>query len=150
MGLTRIATVVLAVLFLAGCGSNPDIGDPSPSRSSSAIAEPVAGLPDGVDGNPTGAPGAGLSDDGRLWIATYGSSSNPLTIAAVSAEAQTVTVTFEQKPGPATMDLVPSTSTVSLPGAVDSELPITVVLGDLGTVRLDPPTPGSIAWLPAR
>lgn len=152
MALMRIGTIMVTALFLAGCGSNPDLGDPAPTPSlgTSEIAEPAPGLPDGVQGNQVGSPGAGLSDDGKLWIATYGSSSNPLVVADVAADGQTVTVTFEQPSGPATMDLVPSTSTITLPAGVDPDQPISVVLGDAGAVSLDPPEPGSIIWLPAR
>lgn len=110
---------------------------------------PTSGLPPGVDGteaNPASLPGAGLTTDGRLWVVTFGSGSNPLTVAQVDADRQTVTVHLTQRDGPATADLVPTTTTLELPDGVDPGQPVTVDLPGFGTVELDPPTPGRVVW----
>ncbi|MFI5428539.1 hypothetical protein [Aeromicrobium sp. UC242_57] len=82
---------------------------------------------------------------------TYGSSTNPLVATDVSGDGQTVTVTLAQRDAPATMDLVPTTSTVALPAGVDVEETVTVVLGELGSVELGGKTaPAGVVWLPAQ
>jgi hypothetical protein len=155
MPVLRIGALICAVvLAVAGCSSDsqPSSSEPSASADGGSPADaatPVRGLPDGVDGNTLGTPGAGLSPDGRLWVVTYGSGSSPMAVGEVTAEGQTVDVPLSMGDGSATMDLVPSTSTIDLPDGVDPAETISVVLGELGIVSLDPPTPGQVVWAPA-
>ncbi len=135
---TALALAALTALMLAACS------DDGPTSS--------AGLPDGVSGNLAGTAGAGLSAaDGPLWVITYGSSTNPLVAGDVSADGQTVTVELtNDEDAPATADLVPTTSLVDLPDGVSTDEPIDVVLGDLGTVLVDPADVGTVVWLDAQ
>ncbi|SDD37964.1 hypothetical protein SAMN05216410_3209 [Sanguibacter gelidistatuariae] len=131
--------VAVALIALAGCGSDhPD--DSSTSETSAATSLFVTGPPDGVSVPADTAAGAGWAKDrkGEIWVLTYGSSTNPRIAVSATADGQTVTVVIaEAYPGkPATADFVPSTSYVAVPESVDSETPVTVVLGDLGTAEI--------------
>jgi hypothetical protein len=164
----------VTVSVLGGCSSDADPIAAGPTATTTAAAPtpttpttpapattepdptpaplPTRGLPPGVAGvgaNPTGLPGAGLTSDGRLWVVTYGSSSNPLTVAQVDAQGQTVTVYLTQRDGPARSDLVPTTTTLDLPEGVDPDRAVTVDLPGFGSVELDPPTPGRVVWATA-
>lgn len=149
----RLGATVAAALLLVGCSSGSDgpasdQPDSTATNTAAPAAEaPTMGLPEGVDNNAAATAGAGISPDGKLWIVTYGSSTNPLAVTDVSADGQTVTVGLAQADRPATMDLVPSTSTVALPAGVDPKKPLTVVLGKLGT--LEYVASGQVRWLPA-
>ncbi len=138
---TALALAALAALALTACSDDSDDG---PTWS--------VGLPDGVSENVATTAGAGLSAaDGPLWVITYGSSTNPLVAGDVSADGQTVTVELTNDPdAPATADLVPTTSLVDLPDGVSADEPIDVVLGDLGTVTVDPADVGTVVWLDAQ
>lgn len=148
----RLGAIMASALLLVGCSSNSD--DPEATDTSSSAAPtpkaPTMGLPKGVDNNASATAGAGLSPDGKLWVVTYGSSTNPLAVTDVSASGQTVAVELAQADRPATMDLVPSTSTLDLPDGVDPKQPITVVLGKLGSLDLGMAAPGYVTWLPAQ
>lgn len=152
MTFIRIGAAVAAALLLVGCSSESDGGDAKAATEPTAttpapIPSPSVGLPDGTAENPASTAGAGISPDGKLWVVTFGSSTNPLAVTNISADGQTVTLALAAEDRPATMDLVPSTSTIALPAGVDPKQTITVVLGDKGSVTL-PPSHTRIAWLP--
>lgn len=156
MTYVRLGAAVAAAVLLVGCSSESDNSPADQPKATAAATSaapaadpPTLGLPEGVDNNGAATAGAGLSPDGKLWIITYGSSSNPLAVTDVSAKGQTVTVGLAQADRPATMDLVPSTSTVALPSGFDTKQPLTIVLGNLGSVELGR-GPGSVVWLPAQ
>lgn len=149
----RLGAAVAAALLLVGCSSESDQSPSANEETSSASTDtasdaPVIGLPDGVTENAAGTAGAGLSPDGQLWIVTYGSSTNPLAVKDISSEGQTVTIGLATGDGPATMDMVASTSTVELPTSIKTDTPITVVLTELGSVTIDPSAHGTVVWLP--
>ncbi|GHS89910.1 hypothetical protein AGMMS50218_17140 [Actinomycetota bacterium] len=137
---TALALAAVTALALTACSDDSD-NEPTSSL----------GLPDGISENVAATAGAGLAaTDGPLWVVTYGSSTNPLVAGDVSADGQTVTVELTNDPdAPATADLVPTTSFVDLPDDVAADEPIDVVLGDLGTVTVDPADVGSVVWLDA-
>ncbi|RLV55594.1 hypothetical protein D9V41_10950 [Aeromicrobium phragmitis] len=58
-----------------------------------------------------------------------------------------VDFTIADDPGrPATMDYAPTTSTVVLDELPSDDAPLTLVLGDLGTVEIDRRAPGEFVW----
>ncbi|AEG43226.1 hypothetical protein [Isoptericola variabilis] len=106
----------------------------------------VRGLPEGVAGatdSPVGA--AWAPADGLLYVVTYGSSSCPTTAEPQAADdAGTLVVTLVPPPADAicTMDYAPTTSVVGMPDGADADGPVSVRLGDAGTVEV-PPRPGT-------
>lgn len=166
------ATCVL-VLLLAACTLKADdtstrtpqptattsaTPESSPSPSAPQQSEPVTdsprpgnpepGLPAGVKSNPDATAGAGLSKNGKLWIITYGSSSNPLRVAGVSSQGQTITVRLAHGAGTASLDVAPSTTTMRLPEGVDDTATMYVDLGGFGQVEILP-SRGTVSWFPA-
>lgn len=136
---------VVALTALVGCGDGD--GGGLYGDSTTASTDFVKGTPEGVTVPADAGGGAGWATDreGELWVLTYGSSTNPLVATKATADGQTVTVTLgEAYPGqPATNDLVPTTSYISVPDGVSSDSPVTVVLGDVGTAEiLSPSQPG--------
>jgi len=146
----RVLLLAVLVLSLAACHS-PGADEPEPSDTPSATPttpEPSRGLPPGVEPAPRSAAGVVVGEDGLIHVVTFGSSSNPAIVREVRAEGQTVTADVRNVPDrPATMDFVPTTSAFVLPTSVDPDRPVTVVLGDLGTVRLASAAPGTQAWV---
>ena len=139
----RMLSAMVALAVLAGCGNGGSDGE------SSATPDYAPGPPAGITVPADAGAGVGWATDreGELWVLTQGSSTNPLVATEATADGQTVTITLgEARPGePATSDLVPTTSYIAAPEGVDSNAPVTVVLGDLGTAEiLDAANPG---WL---
>ncbi|MFE6968800.1 hypothetical protein [Isoptericola sp. NPDC057653] len=149
----------------AATSASPSSPEPSPSASSpepgedpAALApgEHARGLPEGAEGTMDSPAGAGWSPTpGVLLVVTYGSSTCPL-LAQPEGERDssggTAVVTFEKLPdGPCTMDYMPTTSAVALPEGADGGDPLTVRLGDRGTVEVAPRgaegETGPIAWV---
>ncbi len=168
------------VLVLVACAQPTDPGAPGlpteetvpPTEDSPTPTEPstpapdwagvepapgvvVRGLPEGVEGatdSPAGA--AWAPGDGLLYVITYGSSSCPTTAQAQAADDEgTVVVTLVPPPADAicTMDYAPTTSVVGVPAGAGSGGPVSVRLGDAGTVEVTPrPAPGEpgpAAWV---
>lgn len=162
------AALPLAVLLaLAGCASDSGSGaddaatasdgasasdEASPSvTEDAALPETSAmtveagaagrGLPDGVEAPADGATGAAwTAEPGLLYVMTFGSSTCARVAEDATAADGTVTVTFAELPEtqPCTMDYVPTTSVVAVPDDVDAAAPVSVVLGDAGTVDVAP------------
>lgn len=135
------AGAVIALTALAGCDDDGTSGDPSPSP------DYTAGTPDGITVPADAGAGAGWvsGSEHELWIFTIGSSTNPFVATKATADGQTVSVTLnEAHPGqPASADLAPTTSYITVPDSVDRDAPVTVELGDLGTAEItDADTPG--------
>ncbi|WP_286928948.1 MULTISPECIES: hypothetical protein [Aeromicrobium] len=145
--LTRLAVLPVLALALAACGSS---GDDSPGSGSptSATPAPSRGVPAGVEETLDSPAGVAVGEEGQIHVITYGSSTNPAVVNQVSAEGQKVVVQVSPEEGrPATMDYVPTTSTFELPEGVDTDEPVTFVLGAFGTVVLDAIEPGQQAWV---
>ena len=169
---STFAVVVLAVVCSCATSGGGEPEDESPSATTSAapttsgpppsIQDAVleagvtgSGLPEGVtppdDG---GSAGAGWApDDGLLYVVTFGSSTCPVVAepeATLSGDTLVVTAA-PTSDGPCTMDLVPTTSVVGVPDDVDASAPVTVDLGDLGVVTVEPRgaagSAGPIAWV---
>ncbi|MGW8566351.1 hypothetical protein [Isoptericola sp. NPDC055881] len=159
---------VLALGVTAACASGTPGGGAtsgSPSAPSSgtgeepAAPEPgehVRGLPEGVQGTMDSPAGAAWSPTpGVLLVVTYGSSSCPLVAEPEGrwdSSGGTVVVPFEDRSdGPCTMDYTPTTSAVALPAAADSGEPVSVRLGDQGTVDVAPRAAdgrtGPVSWV---
>lgn len=145
------AVIALGALVGCGDGDGGGYGDTSEATSASASGSTdyVRGTPEGVSVPADASGGAGWATDrdGEMWVLTYGSSSNPLVATKATADGQTVIIALgDAKPGgPATDDLAPTTSYITVPDGVDSDSPVTVVIGDLGTAEiLSPSQPG---WL---
>jgi hypothetical protein len=151
----------------AATSASPSSPEPSPSPSESspepgedpaalAPGEHARGLPEGAEGTMDSPAGAAWSPTpGVLLVVTYGSSTCPL-LAQPEGERDpsggTAVVTFEKLPdGPCTMDYMPTTSAVALPEGADAGDPLTVRLGDRGTVEVAPRhaegETGPIAWV---
>jgi hypothetical protein len=150
-----MAFPLVALVVLAGCArSGDDDGDAAPGPETStasapvATAEPFRGLPEGAGRGVESPAGVVAGEDGLMYVVSYGSSSNPAIVRGVIAEGQELTVDVSAVENrPATMDFVPTTSSFVLPDGVDAGSPITVVLGELGTVTLDSAAPGVEAWV---
>ncbi|WP_313404051.1 hypothetical protein [Aeromicrobium sp.] len=154
----------MALVVLGACASPDDEPTTAPgapvSESSSEDAtapepvetpEPFRGLPDGAGEGFESPAGVVVGEDGLIHIVTYGSSSNPAIVRGAIADGQDITVDVSDVPDrPATMDFVPTTSAFFLPSGVDLSKPVTFVLGDLGTVRIDTVEPGAQAWVEPR
>lgn len=142
---------LLALAVLSACAESDDAapGATEPTTTPTATPTPFKGLPDGVEGSMESPAGVVAGDEpGTIWVVTYGSSSNPAVVRQVTAEDQQVTVQVSAEDGkPATMDYVPTTSTLTLPEGVSLEQPITFTLGDFGTVTLPSTEPGTAAWV---
>jgi hypothetical protein len=137
---------------------------PEPSGTSSGglpLATDIAlepgrsgrGLPQGVAESMDSAAGVAWSPEpGLLYVVTYGSSSCPSIAEAEATAADAgVTVTLlPPDPGMCTMDWAPTTTVVAVPAGTDETVPMTVVLGEHGTVEVPPRTtdgqPGEVAW----
>ncbi|WP_179951047.1 hypothetical protein [Xylanimonas oleitrophica] len=114
------------------------------------------GLPAGVEGSAESPAGAAwTAEDGLLYVVTYGSSSCPaLTEPRATGDATALTVqVLPPDPGMCTMDWAPTTSVVAVPEGADGGEPVTVHLGDKGSVEVAPrPAPGEtgpVAWVQA-
>ncbi len=115
----------------------------------------VRGLPDGVESTADSPAGAAWTPDaGLLYVITYGSSSCPTTAGPQAVDdSGTVVVTLVPPPADAicTMDYAPTTSVVGAPDGADTGAPLSVRLGDAGTVevapRAAPGEPGPAAWV---
>lgn len=127
------------------------------------------GLPPGIKGSTSSTVGVAWSPEpGLLYVVTNGSSSCPTfaepaaTIGAggktggktggVAAADGVLTVSFvPASDGICTMDFVPTTTIVETPAESDNGRQVPVVLGDKGTVELEPRDvdgePGPVAWL---
>lgn len=112
--LAVVAVVVLVALLVAVLARQP---------SEDPVLLTYEGLPAGVpDDAAVAEPGWVLGEDGRLAVYAAGSSSCPWRPTAVTADGDRVTVRLEVDGGPAcTMDLVPTTSVVTLPDGVDPD-----------------------------
>ncbi len=123
------------------------------------------GLPPGLEGSTSSTVGAAWAPvEGLLYVVTNGSSSCP-TFAEPEAtlgsggkrggvDAENGVLTVQLVPpsdGICTMDFVPTTTVVEVPAEADTGEPVPVVLGDKGTVELEPRPaegePGPVAWL---
>ncbi|GAA1717860.1 hypothetical protein GCM10009809_12230 [Isoptericola hypogeus] len=132
----------------------PDAGTASPEPGS-----PVRGLPDGVEGTMESRAGAGWAPAaGQLYVVTYGSSTCARVAepeAAWDDAHETVVVTIQEPAADAicTMDYVPTTSLVVVPGDVADTAPVAVRLGDDGPLEVAPRAAagetGPMAWLAA-
>lgn len=149
--LALLVPVLLIAALTAACGSD-DSGsgdEATPTPTPAATPTPFKGLPEGVEAQSDSPAGVIVSDTpGVLWVVTYGSSSNPAIAREAKADGQTVTLTVEADPNkPATMDYVPTTSSIALPDSVSLTEPVTIELGQWGSVELaDPSTAGSAVW----
>lgn len=152
---TFLTTTVLALL-LAACASNADPGaqetptPPAPSATASAdddldgaptpapaVATVRPGAPDGVEGEEV-AVVAGESPR-ELQVVTFGSSTCPVVPTDVTwdADASTLRITLsgtDEYTRPCTMDLVPTTSVVTLPDDAPDASGLTVDVGEGTTV----------------
>lgn len=176
---TVAALMAAGVLAIAACAQPTDPGAPSsptedavpptedtpapapsvPARSWDGVTrEPgvvVRGLPDGVEGTTDSPAGAAWAPEaGLLYVVTYGSSSCPTTAEPRAAhDGGAVVVTLVPPPEDAicTMDYAPTTSVVGVPAGADTGEPVTVRLGEHGTVELaprpGPVDPGPPAWV---
>ncbi|MGF0115450.1 hypothetical protein ACQFYA_03870 [Promicromonospora sp. Marseille-Q5078] len=150
-----------------GASSGPSTPPASPSASPSpsgevtgapAPGEHVRGLPEGAEGTFDSPAGAAWSPTpGVLLVVTYGSSTCPRLAEAEAGwadgqEALDVGM-VEPDPGPCTMDYTPTTSAVAVPSDADAGAPVTVRLGDLGTVEVAPRAAagetGPVGWVTA-
>jgi hypothetical protein len=178
---TVAALLAAGVLALGACAQPTDPGAPSsptedavpptedtptpgpsaPARSWADVTRApgvvVRGLPAGVEGttdSPVGA--AWAPEEGLLYVVTYGSSSCPTTAEPQAThDGGAVVVTLVPPPDDAicTMDYAPTTSVVGVHADADSGEPVTVRLGERGTVELaprpGPDQPGPPAWVAA-
>ncbi len=137
---------LLLATSLSACGKSDD--SPGAQPSPSALPTPFKGLPEGAE--PPQDVSAGViagDEEGKIWVVTYGSSTNPAVVHEVSAEGQKVTVHVSAEDGKiATMDFMPTTSTFTLPESVDRAKPVTFDLGDFGQLKLDSLEPGTAEW----
>lgn len=80
---------------------------------------------------------------GLMYVFTWGSSSCPVVAISASGDASGVAITLEVAVDQelCTEDFTPTTSVVAVPEAADSGEPITVQLGDLGSVVVEPRGP---------
>lgn len=146
----RLILPLVLLTTLSACGSDDDSpGAAQNSPTPSPTPTPFRGLPDGVKGSLDSGAGVVAGEDAAtIYVVTYGSGSNPAVVRQVSAEGQTVTVQVSAEDGKIqTMDFVPTTSTITLPNTVDTDQPITFVLGDFGSVTLSSTAPGTEAWV---
>jgi hypothetical protein len=144
--------------------TSSESASPGPSETSSGglpLATDIAlepgrsgrGLPEGVPGSMDSSAGAAWSPEaGLVYVVTYGSSSCP-SIAEAEATAGDAGVTVTLLPPAAemcTMDWAPTTTVVAVPAGTDETVPLTVVLGEHGTVEVPPRAaagqPGEVAW----
>jgi hypothetical protein len=178
---TVAALLAAGVLALGACAQPTDPGAPSsptedavpptedtptpgpsaPARSWADVTRApgvvVRGLPAGVEGttdSPVGA--AWAPEEGLLYVVTYGSSSCPTTAERQAThDGGAVVVTLVPPPDDAicTMDYAPTTSVVGVHAGADAGEPVTVRLGERGTVELaprpGPDRPGPPAWVAA-
>lgn len=174
-----IVPLAALVLTLAACtppqgasGSNPEpseSGSPSASSSPSASASSDPGANAGTDidavfaqGLPPGVPeqtvdtpgGAGWSVAGyELYVVTYGSSSCPTVANEITVVdgAPLAVELIETGGAVCTADIAPTTSTVAIPGGIDTAVQQVIKIGDLGEVTV-PPATGvvTLGWLPPR
>lgn len=153
--LSRLVVVPLVALLAVGaCADSEDgSGTDSPTTPAAPVTvtpsdEPVRGLPDGVAGDVESPAGVAAGDDGAIYVITYGSSTNPAVVREFVVDGQDVSVDVSPLEGrPATMDFVPTTSTIQLPESVDLGQPITFELGEFGSITLDSGEPGTTAWV---
>ena len=146
-----IANIVAALTLafgLAACSSSND----TPKNDSKEVDGTFSferGLPEGVTQDMTATLGAGIDADGNLVVVSVGSSSNPLRVTEATLEGNEIDLDIEFEEGkPATMDLVPTTSTVVFAGGLPTSGTLTVKLDDFGTVQVDA-SKGSFTWLAA-
>lgn len=160
---SRVLVLAGAVALAAGCASgagSADGADDATTGPASPTAAPtlelaagssVVGLPDDLTAPPVDATAgaARATDDGLLYVVTFGSGSCPAVAdpTATGLGEGAVTVTFpDLGDGPCTTDWVPATSVVALPDEVAPEGDLTVTIGDLGVVTL-PAGSDEPAWV---
>lgn len=156
---STILTTTALTLLLAACGSSTSPGGqetstppaPGPAASSDegvddldgaptpapAVATVLPGAPDGVEGEDV-AVVAGDSPR-ELQVVTFGSSTCPVVPTDVTwdADASILRITLsgtDEYTRPCTMDLVPSTSVVTLPDDAPDASGLTVDVGEGTTV----------------
>lgn len=173
-GLVLAGVAGALALLVTACASGAPSGDgssgpsspsasPSPSPSGEVTGVPapgehVRGLPEGAEGTFDSPAGVAWSPTpGVLLVVTYGSSSCPRLAEAEAGwddahEALDVGM-VDPDPGPCTMDYAPTTSAVAVPQDADAGAPVTVRLGDLGTVevpaRAAAGETGPVGWVAA-
>lgn len=145
----------LVVMFLvAACGS--DDGSEGDSGAVPKAVTPTASgvtvardVPSWIEATMDAQAGAGVDEDENVVVVTLGSSTNPHVVSEIFVDGQTITVTVaNDEDAPATMDLVPTTSTFALPTGVAADQAITIVVGDHGAVEVGPELP-DFAWIGA-
>lgn len=153
-----ILTTALLVLLLVGCASSADPGAQESSTPTASGPSASAEPDDDVDGAPTPAPAVATvspgapdgvtaedvavvaGDDPReLQVVTFGSSTCPVVPTDVTWDdgASVLRITLsgpEEYSRPCTMDLVPTTSVVTLPDDAPDASGLTVDVGDGSTV----------------
>jgi hypothetical protein len=150
----------------AGEGGGEDGAPPQAADMEIAAGSSGRGLPPGLEGTTDSTAGVAWAPvEGLLYVVTNGSSSCPTyaepvaTLGSgkgkpegVAAEDGVLTVQLTPPENEiCTMDFVPTTTVVEVPAEVDTGEEIPVVLGDEGTVQLEPRPaegePGPVAWL---
>jgi hypothetical protein len=119
---------------------NADSLTPAAGAWAPGIPEFFLPLPDATDVR-AGAAWAGGVHQGLLYIFTWGSSSCPdIAEPQATGDASGITVTLRTpaEVTSCTFDLAPTTSFVAVPDGVDNGAPLSVRLGDLGTVIVQP------------
>ncbi|HPU13221.1 MAG TPA: hypothetical protein PLQ19_05450 [Aeromicrobium sp.] len=139
---------LIVALSLSACGKSGDNPGTDETPTPVATPTPFKGLPEGATPPQNVVSGviAG-NDDREVFVVTFGSSTNPAVVNQVTAEGQKVTVQVSAIDGKiATMDFVPTTSTIYLPKSVDTSKAVEFDLGDFGSLTLDSLKPGTAAW----
>ena len=112
----------------------------------------VQGLPPGVSEQTPDTPGgAGWSETGNeLYVVTFGSSSCPSVANEITVDGTTLTVKLIETGGAVcTADYSPTTSTVPVPGGIDTAVSQVITIGELGEVTVPPVTGAvTVGWLP--
>lgn len=135
-------------LGLSACSSSPDNSANQPKEVEGSFSFEL-GLPEGVTQDKSASIGAGVDSDGNLVVVSVGSSSNPLRVTEATLEGHEIELDIDSEEGkPATMDLVPTTSTVVFPGGLPTSGTLRVELDDFGTVSVEA-SKGSFTWLAA-
>lgn len=136
--------MLLLALSLSACTSSDiDSDDPKEVKGTMTFE---GGLPEGIEASRDGSVGVGIDPDGNLVVVHFGSSSNPYRVTEATLEGNEVDLDLENETNkPSTMDLVPTTSTVTFEGGLPRGM-VQVELDDFGSVGLDS-TPGTIVWL---
>ena len=130
---------LILALSLSACGKSGDNPGSDETPTPIATPEPFKGLPEGATPPQNVVSGVVAGDDDReVFVVTFGSSTNPAVVNQVTAEGQKVTVQVSAIDGKiATMDFVPTTSTIYLPESVDNSKPVEFDMGDFRPLTLD-------------